>query len=301
MRSLKLPANRTGVVALLEDCLRCGGTDIHLKAPGRPQVRVGDRLLPTSHDRVSATDTHSLLMTLAEMGGGERPLAQLRETRFAFGVEGLGRFRVQAVRQRGSWGLVIHVMATEAPSLGSLGLDGRAATLVEAPSGMVLVGGSRQRYAVLAALARQYNTSVPGHLLTIEDPLDYLHKDLRASITQREVGEDVDSIAQGLMAAPRLDPDAILVTDVPDATAAEQLLRQAEAGLLVVAGLAAPDASDVVTTFVHRLGGSEKDGYERVHAVLRGAVLAPRVGPALVVPVPGAPETCDDDPYATVA
>jgi|GEM_PF-1727154 len=301
MRSVKIQPNRSGIVSLIEDCLRSGGTDIHIKSPGRPQVRVGDRLLPTPHERITAVDAQNLLMALSELGGSERPLAQLRETRFAFGLDGLGRFRVQAVRQRGSWGIVLHVMATEAPSLGALGLDGRAAALVEMPSGLVVVGGSRQRHGVLAALARQYNHAVPGHLVTIEDPLDYLHKDLRASITQREVGEDVDSILQGLAAASQLDPDAVLVTDAPDPASAELLLRHAETGLMVFAGVACADTADPVAAFMRRLAGREAEAHQRVQGVLRGTILAPRVGPAVLAAAPAVADLLEPDPYATVA
>lgn len=281
MRPIRFQPTRAGVLSLLEDCVKASGTDIHLKAPGRPQFRVRDRLVPTVHDCLDAEDMLKIAMTLTELAREEIPLARLTETRFSFGLEGLGRFRVQAVKQRGSWGIVVHALASDAPSLGQVGLDGAAGEAMDGNGGLVLVGGGRARSAVIAALVRQYNQEVPGHLVSIEDPMEYLHRDARAAITQREVGSDVPSVAEGLRTAARLDPDAVAAGDVPDADSAEQLLRLAEEGLLVVAGIAAYDGFEGVRAFIRRFPTVREDEVTtRVAGVLKAHVAAPRVGPA---------------------
>lgn len=283
MRTPKLSPTRTGVIQLIEEALRMGGTDLHLKAPGRPHVRVGDRLVPTSHDKVTAAEMRQIMAVLQELAGEEHHLAALRDARFAVGIEGLGRFRVQAVRQRGSWGVVVHVIATEPPLLEDLGIDTAQSVVLEA-GGLVLVGGGRRRSAVIAGLVRAYNLQVPGHIVTLEEPMDYLHRDHRASVTQREVGQDVDDFHSGVTAAIRQDPNALALTDIPDAETAEAVLRAAEEGLLVIAGIGAIDGMQAVRAFTRRFSPArEQEAHARVSSVLLGVVTAPTVGPSIFV------------------
>jgi twitching motility protein PilT len=139
---------------------------------------------------------------------------------------------------------------------------------------------------VLAALIRQYNQQVAGHLVSIEDPMEYLHRDARSSVTQREVGTDVGSMAEGLRAAGRLAPDAVFAGDVPDAECAELVLRLAEECLVVVAGVASPDGTEAVRAFIRRFPTSRHEEIaSRIAGVLKGHVSAPRAGSASWQPV----------------
>lgn len=281
MRAIKFTPSRTGLIDLIEETIRQGGSDLHLKAPGRPHIRVGDRLVPTPHDRVTAQEMRQLMAVLLEMSGEEPHLAATQDTRFSMGIEGLGRFRVQAGRQRGSWGVVIHVIATEAPTLSALGLDAAGATVVGRKSGLVLVGGGRRRQTAIGALVHEYNRCVPGHIVSIEEPMDYLHRDHRASVTQREVGEDVADFYGGVVAALRQDPDALAVSDIPDVATAEAVLRATEEGLLVFAGIAALDGSQAVRAFLRRFpSAQEPEMHTRLLEVLRGVISVPNVGEA---------------------
>ena len=301
MRTIKLSPTRSGFVQLVEEVLRMGGTDLHLKAPGRPHVRVADRLIAMSYDRISAQDMRQVMAVLVEISGDEPHLAAVRDARFSMGLDGLGRFRVQAVRQRGSWGVVVHVIATEPPALVDLGVDLASSGILDG-GGLVLVGGGRRRQTVLAGLVRAYNENVPGHIVSIEEPMDYLHRDQRAAVTQREVGQDVDTFHSGVLAALRQDPNALALSDVPDTETAEAVLRAAEEGLLVFAGLGALDGNHAVRAFTRRFAGAkEQEVHNRVMDVLRGVVTAPASGTCLFTPTRPAPTETETENWEMVS
>lgn len=280
MRPLKLQTNRAGILNLLEELVRGSGTDLHLKVPNRPLFRIEDRLVPTNHERLTPADLHQLSLSVMELAREEAPLAAVRDLRIAFGIEGLGRFRAQVSRQRGTFSIVVHRIATEPPALSDFSLGESLGPVLERATGLILVGGSRQRHAVLAAMVRHYNQSIYGHVVSIEDPVEYLHRDVRASVTQREIGADVSTFHDGLAAAMRQDPDSLFVSDIPEAADAEMVLRAAEEGLLVVAGLPMPDGADAIRGFARRFANHrEEEVCERVAAVLQGVVVVPRAGP----------------------
>jgi twitching motility protein PilT len=225
------------VLSLLNDSLKAEATDILLKVPGRPMFRSSGRLIPTPYPELSPADTLRAAQELLGLGMKEAPLAQIREMEFSFGVARLGRFRVHLYRQRGSIAIAIHRMALSPPSLQDLNAPELVSRLAWRQPGLVLVTGSRGRLGLLAALTDAYNRGYPGHLVSIEDPMEYLHRDIRASISQRELSVDTDSFRSGLAAARREDPDAVVVHDLPDAESAEQALRLAESGCRVIASI----------------------------------------------------------------
>lgn len=280
MRPLKLQTNRAGILNLLEELARGGGTDLHLKVPNRPLFRIEDRLVPTNHERLTPADLHQLALSVMELARDETPLATMRDLRIAFGVEGMGRFRAQISRQRGSFSIVIHRIATEPPALSDFALGETLGPVLERETGLLLVGGTRTRHAVMAAMVRHYNQAIYGHVVSIEDPVEYLHRDVRSSVTQRELGADVVSFREGLVAAMSQDPDALFVSDVPEAADAEMVLRAAEEGLLVVAGVPTPDGAEAVRAFARRFAAfREEEIAARVATVLQGIVVVPRTGP----------------------
>jgi twitching motility protein PilT len=278
-RTTKVQANRAGMLSLVRELVEAEGSDLHLKVPGRPQLRVGDQLVPTYYDALRPEETLGFAQALLELAREEMPLHAVKDAQVAFGVEGLGRFRAQISRQRGSIAIVVHRIETEPPALkawGNLDELGRAVT---AGRGLVLVGGGRRRAGVLAAAVHHYNQHVFGHMVTVESPLEYLHRDERAGITQREVGTDVASVAEGLRAAMRQDPDAVMVTDVGGPEDAEMVLRAAEEGLMVLAGVPTPDADEAVRAFTRRFPPHrEEEIAARVGAVLAGVVAVDRDG-----------------------
>jgi len=273
MHSLKILGNRNGLLALLDEMLRADGTDLHLKVPGRPQIRTNKRLVPLSYDPLTPDDTQTIARVILEMAREEAALGSLRDHRVCFGVEGKGRFRAQISKQRGSLSIVIHSIATEAPTLSRLGILDGANSVIQQGKGLILVTGGRNRQAAIAAMVKQYNQNISGHIISIENPIEYLHRDSRACVSQREVGIDVLSVADGIEAALYQDPDALAVSDVASTQDAELVLRAAEEGLMVFAGIAAPDGGEAVRVFARRFPSHrEEEVASRVAGVIAGVI-----------------------------
>ncbi len=271
---LPLTADVAGLTRLIEEMAQAGATDLHIKVPGRPQVRVEGALVPMPYERVNPAETYGFAQAVMELAGEPEPFASVRDARVAFAIDGVGRFRGQVARQRGSFEIVIHRVQLEAPRVEEfpgLSVVGEA---FSGPRGLFLVGGGRQRRAALAAIIRSFNEQHWGRLVSIEDPIDWLHRDARASISQREMGTDVSTFREGLACALRQDADAVVVTDVPTVEDAEIVLRAAEDGLFVFAGMPMAGADDAMMSFAGRFPVSrEREVVSRVASVLRGIVL----------------------------
>lgn len=263
-----------GLTQLIDEMCRAGATDLHIKVPGRPQVRVDGDLIPMPHERLLPPDTAGFAQAVLQLAGVYDSAAGVRESRLAFSIEGLGRFRAQVARQRGTFEIVIHRMESNAPRVEDFAGLEPIREVMQGPPGLVLIGGARKRRAVVAAIIREFNERAWGRLVSIEDPIDWLHQDARASISQREVGTDVASFHEGLRQALRQDADAVAVTDVPGIDDADAVLRAAEEGLHVFAGLPVGDAEDAVLAFVGRFAASrEREIAARTASVLRGVVV----------------------------
>ncbi len=269
--------DRESIIRLLREARDAGATDVHLKVPGRPALRVGGDLVPTSHAKLLPDDTHRAAGVLMGLAGVEIPLARSREAEFAFGIGGIGRFRVHLFKQRGSIGILIHRMAVEVPRLEELHAPPEWAGLAGLP-GLTLCSGPRRR-ELLAALVNSYNHGRRGHVILLEEMMEYLHTDHSASISQREVGIDTDDWASGLRSALRQDPDLVVLGDVVDLTVAELALRAAEGGTSVLVGIPTPDPSRAVPWFATLFGTHrESEVAQRVAEVLVGAVALTRHG-----------------------
>lgn len=264
--------DRDFIKNLLRQACNAGATDVHLKVPGRPCFRIGEELVPTAFDRLLPQDTFRAAHSLMELAQVDMPLARVHETEFALGLTGIGRFRVHLFRQRGSFGVVVHRIQVEVPTLEHLDVPPSVADFAR-HEGMVLVTGGRRK-DLLAGLTDARNNQGPGHLIVIEDRLEYLHKDNRASISQREVGIDTESFLSGLRSATYLDADWIALGEIPDQGVAEAALRAAEEGTcLVVVSVPSAGPARAVDWFVTRFGADrESEIRHRVADVLVGAV-----------------------------
>lgn len=266
--------DREGLKDLLREAREAEATDIHLKTPSRPRFRIGGALVQTPHATLRPADTLRIVQAILHLAGREVPLATVSDLQVGFGVHMEGRFRAHIYRQRGSLGLVIHRMALTPPQLDALGADADLATDVWAGGGgLVLVPGGSDRLDVLAALAHAYNQLKPGSLFTIEEPLEYLHKDARAVISQREVGVDVPTVAAGLESALRTDCDALIATDVPDAASVETALLMAEDGRALAVGLAGATPENAATMMARHFPLDRRVEVEdRIGRCLRGVI-----------------------------
>ena len=178
----------------------------------------------------------------------EGAMAALREQVFAYHAEGLGRFRASLYRQRGTIALVLRSIPFDIPTFAKLGVPAAITPMVEASRGLVVVaGGSGQgKTTTLAAMVGHLNASYPQHVITLEDPIEFLHEDQRGSVCQRGIGADTASFAAGLRAALRQDPDVIVVSDLADPEVVDAALHAVDTGHLVLASVAAPDVGRAV-------------------------------------------------------
>lgn len=271
-----LPTSKTGipgygreaVLSILRDAARAEATEVHFKVPLQPMLRVGGDLRPLSRDPVTARDTMDILLALAGAADLEIVLAGTRDFEFSFGLQGVGRFRVLAFRQRGSFAIVVQRLAIAAPTLIGLGFGLEASHVLNTPGLTLLVGP--QRHQLLHALVGAYNVSHRGHLVLLESPIMYLHRDDRAAITHREVGQDVVDFSTGLRQAVRSGADQIVLGDIPDIQTAEAMLTAAELDHCVIAAVAAPGEAEARQAITRLFSGENRpDVHLRLGRVLR--------------------------------
>jgi twitching motility protein PilT len=243
-------------VEMLERCLRAlvdeNGSDLHLKAGSPPRIRVNGSLTKLSAEAaLTATDVAD--MAQAIMRDDLRQLFETsNEVDFAYAVEKVGRFRVNAFRQRGTVAMVMRRVRTSAVTLDELGLPEVVRTLASEHRGLLLVTGptGSGKTTTLAAMIDHINRTRDAHIVTIEDPIEVLHADDRSAINQREIGVDTDSFADAMRAALRQDPDVILVGEMRDPETVAAALSAAETGHLVLSTLHTIDAVETISRIV---------------------------------------------------
>ena len=240
------------LIALLEATVSAGASDLHLTA-GRPAtVRRDGVLVPFEGVEVlNGADTERMVLSLLD----QRQMDELDEAHqvdFSFGIGDIGRFRANAFKQRGTHALALRVVPNRVRSLGELGCPQATVDLLNKPYGLVLVVGptGSGKSTTLAAMIDRINETKPCHILTIEDPVEYLHHHKTAMINQREVGTDVNSFPDGLRSALREDPDVILLGEMRDLDSISITLTLAETGHLVFATLHTNDDSQALDRIV---------------------------------------------------
>ena len=226
-------------------------SDLHIKAGGPPYVRVNGRLSKTHFPVMTSADCERAAM---EMMNDElaRSFKQKGEADFAFSEAGLGRFRVNVYRQRGSVALACRRVLPGSPSFETLGLPSVVRTLADEQRGMVLITGptSSGKTTTTAAMINHINESRSCHILTIEDPIEILHPDRTAIVNQREVGQDTNDFAIALRAAMRQDPDVIFVGEIRDMDTVKAALQAAETGHLVISTLHTTDVPETINRII---------------------------------------------------
>ena len=230
----------------IDDLLRIAterrASDLHLKVGNYPHLRIDGELAPlTDQPRVSAED----MLTMAFSMMSARQKQKFKETTeidMAYGVAGLGRFRVNIFQQRGNVGLVLRVIPTKIRALDELFLPKVVEQICEMPRGLVLVTGvtGSGKSTTLAAMVDRVNSSRAEHIITIEDPIEFLHRDKKGYVNQREIGVDTPSFSAALRASLRQDPDVILVGEMRDLETISTALHAAETGHMVFSTLAHP-------------------------------------------------------------
>jgi twitching motility protein PilT len=257
---------------LLQKALAANASDIHVKVGQPPGARVRGDMVYFRVDKVRPEDTAAFARLLLAHRGVE-DVTDLREFDTSYSAAGIGRFRVNVYRQRGSLAIVMRSIPLTIPSFDDLGLPPAVRALAELDRGLVLVVGAagNGKSSTLAAMIGHVNQTMPKHIVTIEDPIEFLHTDSRSGVSQREVGIDTDSFARALRAALRQDPDVILVGEVRDEETLEITMQAAETGHLVLTTMHTPDVSRTVNRMLS-LTKSPQDLRERLGDALQGIV-----------------------------
>lgn len=228
------------------------GSDLHIKAGASPRIRIdGELRTMTEEGRFSPEETHLLVESIMPPQIGEI-FEKRHEADFAYSVAGVGRFRVNAFYQRSSVALVFRRVRPNPGSAEELGLPSVIYELADEQRGLVLVTGptGSGKTTTLATMVDHINTTRPCHIVTIEDPIEYLHRDQIASVDQREVGFDTDSFESAMRVVLRQDPDVILVGEMRDTETASAALTAAETGHLVFTTLHTINATETINRIV---------------------------------------------------
>lgn len=229
-----------------------GASDLHVKVGSYPILRINGELSPlSSGSRLSQEDT--LKIAFSVMSPGQRETFKKRnDIDLAYSVPGLGRFRCNIFIQRGTIGLVFRVIPMKIPTIDELLLPEVLKKVSMEPRGLILVTGTTGsgKSTTLASMIDTINSNKTDHIMTIEDPIEYLHRDKRSIVNQREIGNDTESFSKALRAALRQDPDVILVGEMRDFETIQTALTAAETGHLVLSTLHTIDATETINRII---------------------------------------------------
>lgn len=240
----------------IDDLLRMatsfGASDLHLRAGSMPVIRVHGELRQLS-GAVRLTQDETLEMAFSMMSNRQKQhFKEVFEVDIGYGVAGLGRFRVNIFQQRNSIGIVARVISDEIKSFSQLGLPPILSSIADENRGLILVTGTTGsgKSTTLAAIVDHINQRRNCHIVTVEDPIEFLHKDKESFVTQREVDVDTRNFAEALRGSLRQDPDVILVGEMRDLETIETALVAAETGHLVLSTLHTLDAAETLSRII---------------------------------------------------
>src|SRR5947209_11196837 len=236
---------------LLKTTVEVGGSDLHIATNTPPQVRVHGKLQRLHQPELTPSDTKQLVYSVLSDAQTMR-FAESFELDFSFGIRGLARFRCNVFNQRGAVGAVYRLIPEKIRTFGELGLPPVLATLADRPRGLVLITGptGSGKSTTLAALLDKINAERHGHILTIEDPIEYIHQHKSCLVNQREVHSDTNSFSNALRAALREDPDIVLIGEMRDLETVEAALKIAETGHLTFGTLHTNSAAQTINRII---------------------------------------------------
>ncbi len=267
----------------IDDLLRIAvdrkASDLHLKVGNYPHVRVDGELVPlTDQPRVTAEEMLNMAFSLMS-NRQKQKFKEAAELDMAYGVAGLGRFRVNVFQQRSNVGLVLRVIPTKIRPLDELHMPAVVERICDEQRGLVLVTGvtGSGKSTTLAAMIDRINSTRPEHVITIEDPIEFLHRDKKGFVNQREVEVDTPSFASALRASLRQDPDTILVGEMRDLETISTALHAAETGHMVFSTLHTLDAIETINRIIAVFPPSEQKQIRLQVATTLRAIISQRL------------------------
>jgi twitching motility protein PilT len=238
-----------------------GASDLHIKAGDVFRARIDGKLVPLTKQRLTPEQTKAIALRLIPNDEDRSRIERLRDYDCSWGMPGIGRFRVNILRQRSSFMIVMRVIPFDVPSFESLKLPPVLSQVASAERGMILVTGvtGSGKSSTMAAIINHINQTQHKHILTLENPIEFLHRDIACSVTQREIGVDTDDFRMGLRAALRQDPDVVLIGEMRDAETIDTAMKAVETGHLLISTLHTPDAVTTVSRLVSMFPPEEQE------------------------------------------
>lgn len=257
---------------LMEEVIERGGSDLHLSAGLPPYIRISGKLTPTEHEPMSPESCQRLIFSMLN-NTQRKTLEQTWELDCSYGVKGLARFRVNVYKDRGTYAACLRALSSKIPDMSLLGLPPIVQELSEKPRGLILVTGptGSGKSTTLASMINNINKTRPEHILTIEDPIEFVYEPVKSLIHQRQVGEDTKSFANALRAALREDPDIILVGEMRDLETISLAISAAETGHLVFGTLHTSSAAQTVDRMVDVFSPDEQ---QQIRVMLSNSLVA---------------------------
>ena len=276
-------ANRMQINELLTKMVEKGGSDAHLKVGMPPGVRISGKIHQMGDAPLQPEHTRAIARALLDDDQWQK-FSETGDMDTSYSIPGVARFRVNILRQRGSISVVLRLIPARIPSMEELGLPKVCKNLVMKPRGIVLVTGptGSGKSTTLAAMIDLINANEQGHVLTMEDPIEFLHKDKRCYINQREVGTDTADFNEALRRALRQDPDVILIGEMRDLETISLAVTAAETGHLVLATLHTTSAVKTIDRIVNVFPSEQQNQIRmQLAGTLQGVVsqiLLPKIG-----------------------
>lgn len=268
------------LIECLKEAYYKRASDIHMIAGSVPMFRIDGRLIPQKGERLMPPDTKEMAQSILsdEMW---KQLQEDREVDLSYGIKGVTRFRVNVFHQRNAISLAFRIIAQDIPSIDDLGLPSILKDIAKKPHGLVLVTGptGSGKSTSLAAMIDFMNNYMNRHIITLEDPIEYLHRHKQCLIEQREIGVDTHSFQNGLRACLRQDPDVILVGEMRDLTTISTAITAAETGHLVLGTLHTQDASSTIDRIIDVFPADQKDQIRILLATVLQAIISQRLFP----------------------
>ena len=264
----------------ITDLVQRNGSDLHLKVGRPPMIRVTGDLIPLDQPPLQPQEMKSLaeqLMTPRQV----KEFAELKEADFAIGVPGVGRFRTNVYQQRGTVAFAFRSIPYEVKQIRELNLPGVLEEIALKPRGLVLVTGvtGSGKSTALAAMVNHVNTNRRVNIITIEDPIEFLHRDQLANISQREVGNDTLSFNSALRHVLRQDPDVILIGEIRDMETLDTALKAADTGHMVFSTLHTTDATQTIQRVISFFPPHQHDEIRHLLSTALQAIVSLRLVP----------------------